>query len=75
MLCEIDASMYIIDCVPNSSPEVIRANTLKLIKLIKNCRPNTPILLVEGVNFEFSYFQKTEKSIYGGLEYIQEQNK
>lgn len=74
-LCEIDASMYVIDCVPNSSPKVIKANVFELIKQIKSCQPETPILLVEGVNFEHSYFQKTDKLTYGGLEYIREQNK
>jgi hypothetical protein len=34
-LCEIDAEMYVIDCVPNSSPEVIKQNVFDLIKQIK----------------------------------------
>jgi len=73
-LCEIDASMYIIDCVLNSSPEVIKASAFELIMQIRNCKPKIPILLVEGVISEYSYFQKTDKSTFGGLEYIQEQN-
>nr|WP_227740383.1 SGNH/GDSL hydrolase family protein [Salegentibacter sp. BLCTC] len=73
-LCEIDAEMYVIDCTPNSSPEVIKKNALELIMQIKTCKPNTPILLVESIIREYSYFQKTDKSIFGGLKYIEAQN-
>jgi len=74
-LCEIDAAMYVIDCVPNSTPALIKQNAFKLIKQIRNCKPNTPILLVESIIREYSYFQKTDKTIFGGLKYIQYQNK
>jgi len=73
-LCEIDAEMYVIDCVPNSSPEVIKQNTFNLIKQIRKAKPKTPILLVESIIQEYSYFQKTDKTIFGGLKYIQFQN-
>jgi hypothetical protein len=73
-LCEIDASAYIIDCVPNSSPDVIKSNVFSLIKQIRKCKPNTPILLVESIIREYSYFQKTDKTIFGGLKYIEAQN-
>ena len=73
-LCEIDAEMYVIDCVPNSSPEVIKQNAFNLIKQIRKARPKTSILLVESIIREYSYFQKTDKTIFGGLKYIQSQN-
>lgn len=73
-MCEIDAEMYILDCVPNSSPEIIKANTLELIKQLKMCKPDTPVLLVEGIVSEYAYFQKTEKSVFGGMKYIHAQN-
>jgi lysophospholipase L1-like esterase len=73
-LCEIDAEIYVIDCVPNSSPEVIKKNAYNLIKQIRKARPKTPILLVESIIREYSYFQKTDETIFGGLKYIQSQN-
>ena len=73
-LCEIDAGMYIIDCTPNSSPEIIKNNALELIKQIRNSKPNVPILIVESIIREYAYFQKLEKNELGGLKYIQAQN-
>lgn len=64
-LCEIDAEMYIIDCVANSSPKTIKNNTIKLIKQIRECKPNTPILLVERI-VECSYFKQTDELTFGG---------
>ena len=73
-LCEIDAEMYVIDCTPNSTPDIIKENTLELITQIKTCKPNIPILLVESIIREYSYFQKTDKSIPGGFKFIEAQN-
>ncbi len=74
VLCDIDAAMYVIDCVPNSSPEVIKRNALAFIKQIRDCKPNVPILFVESIIREHSYFQKMDKNVFEGLFYIQSQN-
>lgn len=73
-LCEIDASIYVIDCIHNSSPEIINTKALDLIMQIRSSKPNTPILLVEGILKEYSYFQKSDETVPGGLKYIQKQN-
>jgi hypothetical protein len=73
-LCEIDAEMYVIDCTPNSSPEVIKNNALELIKQIRNNKPNTPILLVESIIREDAYFPETDITVFGSLKYILAQN-
>ncbi|MEM7601283.1 MAG: SGNH/GDSL hydrolase family protein, partial [Verrucomicrobiota bacterium] len=48
MLAELDAAVYVIDCLPNlSEPEVIAERTEPFVKLLRNIRPDTPIILVE----------------------------
>lgn len=75
VLCDIDASLFVIDCTPNSAPDTIKKNALKLIMQIRKCKPDTPILLVESIIREYSYFQNTDESVFGGLMYIKAQNK
>jgi len=53
---EIDASVYIIDCLPNMSkfsPDEITARTLALVRKLRSQRPATPIVLVEDRNYAY----------------------
>lgn len=57
-MSEVDASLYIIDCTPNSKKEIICDSAIKVVRLLKEKRPLIPILLVEGFYYEDSYFNK-----------------
>ncbi len=46
-MCEIDASLYVLDCNPNTDPELIYDRTLALVKMLRECHAATPILFVE----------------------------
>lgn len=73
-LCEIDASLFVIDCTPNSSPDVIKNNAFKLLQQIRKCKPNTPILLVESIIREYAYFKQSDETTFGSRKYILAQN-
>src|SRR5450432_3397928 len=45
-LAEIDAAIFVIDCVPNSSPQQIAGRTGPLVKLFREKHPSAPILLL-----------------------------
>lgn len=45
---EIDASLYVIDCNPNTAAELIHERTVALVGLLKKARPDVPVLLVGG---------------------------
>lgn len=57
-MSEVDASLYIIDCTPNSKKEIICDSAIKVVRLLKAKRPLIPILLVEGFYYGDSYFNK-----------------
>jgi hypothetical protein len=54
-MCEIDASLYVIDCNANTASELIYDRTVTLVRMLKQRRPDVPVLLVEGFMNE-SYF-------------------
>ncbi len=74
-LCDIDAAMYVIDCTPNSFPDTIKKNALSLIKQLRACKPDAPILLVESILRENSFLNKAESTTAGSLKWIEAQNK
>jgi hypothetical protein len=46
-LVDIDAAVYVIDCLPNMGPGGVTERTAPLVRQIRKSRPHTPIVLVE----------------------------
>jgi len=47
LMAEIDAAMYVIDCIPNMSAQEVSERTMPLVQKLREARPETPIVLVE----------------------------
>ncbi|MBT4502452.1 MAG: hypothetical protein HOC74_32260 [Gemmatimonadetes bacterium] len=47
LLAEMDVAIYAIDCLPNMNPEQVAERTVPLVQIIRQKRPETPIVLVE----------------------------
>ena len=50
-LTQIDAAVYVIDCLPNMQPADVAAKCVPLVKQLRNAKPGTPIVLVEDRRF------------------------
>lgn len=48
LLAELDPALYVIDCIPNVG-ERIGELTVPFVRILREARPDTPILLVENV--------------------------
>lgn len=46
-LAQIDAAVYVIDCLPNMNAKTVSEKCVPLIKQLRAAKPNTPIVLVE----------------------------
>ena len=46
LMSEVEAQLYIIDCLPNMQQKHVRKNMPVLIETLKTNRPNTPILFI-----------------------------
>jgi lysophospholipase L1-like esterase len=68
-MAEIDASCFVIDCLPNCSPELIREKYIPFVKIIREKKPAIPILLVENVHNAYMPFDQRKDSL------IHEKNK
>lgn len=54
-LKEIDAAVFIIDCLPNMSPEQVTERCAPLVKQLRAKHPTTPIVLVEDRRYTNSW--------------------
>jgi hypothetical protein len=50
-LTQIDAAVYVIDCLPNMQPADVTAKCVPLVKQLRAAKPETPIVLVEDRRF------------------------
>jgi len=56
-MCETDASLYIVDCNPNTEDSLICERAINLVRQLKTCRPDVPVLMVENFLYAISYFR------------------
>ena len=47
LLTELDAEIFVVDCLPNLTPEETAQRTEPLVRFLRETKPATPILLVE----------------------------
>lgn len=58
MLADSDADAFILDCVPNSSPEQIAERTIPFVQHLRKVHPNKPIIMIPSVVRELSHFNQ-----------------
>jgi hypothetical protein len=61
LMAELDAAVYVIDCLPNIGAEEVRARTAPLVKTLRQAHPDTPILLVEDRNYPDSFLIESKR--------------
>ncbi|MBQ0068211.1 MAG: SGNH/GDSL hydrolase family protein [Bacteroidales bacterium] len=64
MMADVNASVYVMDNIPNSSVAQIHERTKEFVKILRDKNPNTPIVFIEDPQFPQSrYNQKTIQEV------------
>jgi len=58
LVASVDADAFVLDCIPNPSPEEIKQRTAYLVNAIRAKHPSAPIILVQSVIREHGYFDQ-----------------
>ena len=61
LLTEIDAAVYIIDCLPNMNSGLVAERTEPLVNQLRQARPDTPIILIEDRTFTNAWLFKAKR--------------
>lgn len=61
LLTEIDAAVYVIDCLPNMIASEVAANAETLVRKLREVRPDTPIVLVEDRTYSNAWIFKSKR--------------
>jgi hypothetical protein len=62
LMAEIDATVYVLDCLPNLGPEQVKERTEPLVRQLREKHPETPILLVEDRPYSDAFLLKGKRA-------------
>lgn len=65
-LAELDPSVYCIDCLPNVGAADVASRTEPLVNLLREARPETPIVLVEDRTYTNAPFFQSMRDRHAG---------
>ncbi len=57
LLAEIDPAVYVIDCLPNVTGDIVAQRTEPLVAILRKARPETPIVLVEDRTYDYAWIK------------------
>ncbi len=63
-LTQIDAAVYVIDCLPNMQPEHVTERAIPLVRQLRAVRPDTPIVLVEDRRYTNEWITPAKKKFH-----------
>lgn len=61
LMAEIDAAVYIIDCLPNIGANDVLARTKLCVAILRKAHPDTPILLVEDRSYADAFLISSKR--------------
>lgn len=66
LLTEIDAAVYVIDCLPNMTEPEVAERAEALVRQLREARPDTPIILVEDRTYANTWIMKSKRDRHAG---------
>ncbi len=63
-LIQLDAAMYVIDCLPNMTPADVSQKCVPLVKQLRQAKPETPIVLVEDRRFTNDWITPAKRKFH-----------
>jgi lysophospholipase L1-like esterase len=65
LLAELDPAVYVLECLPNLSPEEAEERVEPFVTNLRAARPDTPIVLVESITYQNAYLVTAGQDRYG----------
>ncbi len=63
-MAELDPALYVIDCLPNMNTSQVTDRTIPFVKILRQARPETPIVLVENIVYQDAGYLASRRESY-----------
>ena len=64
LIAEVEVAAYVLDCLPNMTPELVAERIEPFVKALRSARPGIPIVLVENIVYQTAAFLPGHKNKY-----------
>lgn len=64
LIAEVEVAAYVLDCLPNMTPELVAERIEPFVKALRSARPGIPIVLVENIVYQAAAFLPAYKNKY-----------
>lgn len=62
LMAELDASVFVIDCLPNITAADVTSRTARVVEILRERHPTTPIVLVEDRSYADAFLIASKRS-------------
>lgn len=66
LLAELDAAVYVLDPLPNMTAETVAERYERFVRLLREARPDTPIVMVENLEYPDGEFVEAHRERFAG---------
>jgi hypothetical protein len=66
VMAELDASCFVIDCLPNVTEELMKEKYVRFLEIIREKKPTTPLILVENIHYTHLDFDQEVSRLIDG---------
>jgi hypothetical protein len=63
-MTELDPAIFVLDCLPNMTVQQVVERTALFVKMLRNARPHTPIMLVENIVYQDAAYLAARRQSY-----------
>lgn len=63
LLAELDPSVYVLDCLPNMTTEMVKERVEPFVRKLRKARPNTPIVMAEQAPNQAATFLSSREKL------------
>ena len=64
LMSELDPAVFVLDCLPNMEAGQVAERTVPFVKMLRQKRPDTPIVLVENISYTNAGFVPARNESY-----------
>lgn len=61
LLAELDPCVYIVDCLPNMTAELVEQRACALVRTLRDAHPRTPVVLVEDRTYDDAWIRPEQR--------------
>lgn len=66
LLAELDPAVFVVDCLPNMTPDLVAERGEAFVRQLRTARPDTPVMMVEDRTYGHAWLVRSARDRHAG---------